>query len=133
MQIGGPFSKFDVSIQVTGDDLVPDGITKAFGVQPSFACAKGGHRSSRTGRLIKQVTGVWEYRREIRGVEQEIGAAVESVLDIFPADPAKWQTATAPALITITIWFAEDNGSVLLPPGLLTRVGSLGANLLIDV
>ena len=139
MLIGGAFTKFDVSIEISGDRADPGAITRILGIEPTFACAKGAIRETRTGRQIAQRTGIWElrcsYDANSGSDARDVGIAVGAFLAGLPEEPTVWREVAALGriVVTVTVWFEEDNGSALFEPGLFARLATMGASLLVDV
>ncbi len=133
-QIGGEFKLFDLTLQVVGDNVAPDEISLLLGVEASFASRKGETRRTRGGRELIQPTGVWNITEPgFKGTE--VAAAIEVFLGRFPTSAMVWKQIAIMGRVslTVTIWFAEENGSAMLPPELLTTMSERGIGLLIDV
>jgi hypothetical protein len=139
MLIGGSFRKFDVSLEVSGETLLPADVSATLGKEATSARAKGERRTTRSGQQIEQATGVWELReshsiaaaRDSKAVEE----ALTSFLNGLPSDPAIWKKigAQGRVTVTVTIWFGEENGSARFAPSLLAKLATMDANLLLDV
>jgi hypothetical protein len=112
----GDIDHLEISLQVTGDDLEPDRITRMLGVNPTFAARKG-EEVDCAGVPVAQRTGIWLLALPA-SPEWELGDAIYTLLEQLPPDPALWESLAGWADVSVVcglIVHGADRAAVLAP------------------
>jgi hypothetical protein len=125
------------SFRLTSDGLIPDVVESATGLAADFGAAKGELRASRSGREIRQRTGVWlissEGQVESTSLERHIRYLLEKVEPVMGKllAVAREQGATADFYC---YWVsASDQGGPGIGPETLGRMSELQGILAFDI
>lgn len=87
--IGGDVDEIRLAVRVSGDDLDPDAITAALGIDPSFAARKGDTRGTPASPAVQR-TGVW-YVDLAESAEWVLEDAIITLLERLPSDRQVWE------------------------------------------
>ena len=132
--VGGDVDRITVSVRVGGEDLDPDEVTRAFGVQPTFAAGKGERRQS-GGREVVQRTGVWYVSFEGTPEEWTLADAVRELLALLPQDLAVWERLAARYSLDVFcgLHMRRWNRGFALEPPLLRQLADRHLELDVDI
>ncbi len=132
MTIGGLIEEAGASLNIYGDDLDPDEITRLLGLAPTH--------SHRLGDRLKPHsppfrTGCWTHRVEGAGPGDPADLALGSLLDRLPSEASFWAPLGQRYQIRIffCIGFKGWNKAFTLSAGNVQRVARLGVRLDFDL
>ena len=125
-RVGGPVDRFAVSLNLYGEDLDADEVTRLLGQAPTESGRKGSRR--RPG-VAPRRKGVWSLSSEAEAPVSP-AEALEILLSAVPSDPALWADLSRRFEVTVSfgVFLAAWNRSFDLPSSVLTRVTRLGAS-----
>ena len=69
----------EVNLYLYGADLNPDTVTGVLGINPTFASRRGETRTTSTGKMVVQKTGVWGYSISVRS--EDLNGSMRSLLE----------------------------------------------------
>lgn len=121
------------TVRITGDELVPDEITAAFGCEPTRSWARGetltSHGVTRTARF-----GMWSLVAEDTA-PADVDSQVSSILGRLTSDETVWsRLRTSYSIDLFCGWFMErGNEGVTLEPETMLALGRRGISLAVDL
>jgi hypothetical protein len=121
MWFGGPISWFSISLTVRADDLVPEGVTRLFLVEPTHSQVKGAPRSARTGAPIATY-GSWTVKLTSAETDEwDVTETVRLLISRFPEEPAVWKQlpASAEVRLRVGLHLETKNQGFSLPADIL--------------
>ncbi len=132
LSFGGSIDEFVVSLSLYGDDLDPDAVTEALGIQPTRSFRKGDRRHPESTYRVP--IGSWSL--SMRGfAPEEIEAKIMEVLDSFPSDLTAWRhlCETYKPALRLGLFLDTWNRGFDLSPRLLARLANFGVSLVLDI
>jgi len=132
--VGGDIDRVSASVRAGGDELDPDEITRAFGVQPSFAARKGDVRLS-GGREVRQRTGIWLLNFGGAPEEWTLSDAISELLDRLPADLSVWTHLGLKYQLDVFcgLHISAWNRGFEIVPSVLRRLAERSLSLSVDI
>jgi uncharacterized protein DUF4279 len=131
----GDIDQIAVTLNMFGDDLDPDEITRLLGVQPTRAARKGDQvRLGPDTAVVTQWTGVWYLSIE-RTSEYQLSEAIGMLLDRLPDDPQLWFDLNKQYNMSLFcgLFLNQYSRESVLPPELLARVSARHLALSFDI
>ena len=127
--------KSSVSLRITGDDLVPQEITKLLGVEPTLSYAKGDKLlGSKTGPVRIAKFGMWSLKALPREPE-DMDSQIQEILHQTTNDLAVWRDITSRYEIDLFcgIFLGCSNEGMMLSAQSLAALGERGIELGLDI
>jgi hypothetical protein len=114
--------------RLMGDMLVPDMITREFGLVPTFSCRKGEEYLSRAGQL-RRPTGIWAIGSECSVLSTSLEVHIQYLLERLEPrsdviDRVRMECALDGDLHCVWV-SATGHGGPVLSPALLGRIAQL--------
>ena len=117
-----------------GDNLDPDEITNAFGIEPSVGVCKGGEWRTSMGAVKIARTGSW--RLECDGSEpDDLSGQLRSLLARMPDDLEVWQAFAGRyrAVAFCGVWLQSYNDGLELASDVLSALGARRLSIDLDI
>ena len=129
--------KAQIFIRLLGDQLDPEEVSQAIGLQPTLSWRKGETFETSSGRLLSRKTGLWELeivdaREEAAERIKKTVAEISHVKDITKYVPTV-ELAQCHVIFEATAEPLRDENTMIYPPDLLILLGSIGLDLFIDI
>jgi hypothetical protein len=130
-EVGGPVDEVNVTLALYSEELEPEEISRALGVQPTHAHRRGERRGPRSPPAR---TGAWfltEHGRDAEPAE----AIIDRVLKQLPEDPAVWRHLRTRHDIQFRfgLHMTGWNKGLSIPLKQVTRIAELGATMEFDI
>jgi hypothetical protein len=129
--VGGPIDEVRVTLALYSEDLEPDEVTRALGVQPTSAHRRGERRGPRSPPYRQGAWFLTEQSREREGAEP----AIERLLKQVPNDAALWLLLGGKhdVQIRLGLHMSSWNEGFVIARELVARIAVLGATLNFDI
>jgi hypothetical protein len=131
--MGGPFQRMFFVLEIFGDELDPEKISKALGVRPDQSYKKGDERP-RGSQYYK--TGAWILKSgEVQIAEDRSGEErFEDWTSKLPGDADTWRSLKEHYSVTVRLVGYTDqwNADFTISPKTLSHLSDLGLPLTID-
>lgn len=131
---GGEVDRVHVCLRASSDELDPEALSLALGVQPTFAARKGNRRSTRGGESVQR-TGIWYF--QFPGVAEEwtLDEAIAALLDRLPSEQTVWDALAKQHRLDVYcgLHLDEWNRGAELSPELLRRLANQHLTLSLDI
>jgi hypothetical protein len=114
------------TFRITGDMVVPVGITRLVGLDPSRSWSKGDEHRSRSGQVIRRHSGAWT----LSFSDREMASAVARLLEAVEPrlDAARLAAREADGVMSVGLWWdpAARQGGFTMSSDLFRRLAALG-------
>jgi hypothetical protein len=124
---GGPIDWLDISLGVTGEDLVPEEITAIMGREPDRAQQKGKPLYRDDGSFMRvPMSGAWWATLKPEDTDEwDCGEAMLELLATLPTDLAMWRALAARYKVSILVGLsmAAANQGFELSPEMMFYLG----------
>jgi hypothetical protein len=129
--VGGPIDGVNVTLALYSDELEPDEVSRALGVEPTSAHRRGERRKPTSSPYS---TGAWlltEHGRDAEPAE----TIIDRLLRQLPDDPAVWRGLKMRHEIQVRfgLHMTGWNKGLSIPSRQVTRIGELGARMEFDI
>jgi hypothetical protein len=130
---GRDIDRLEIELRVTGDDLDPERITRMLNANPTGAARKG-EAIDHHGVPVAQRTGIWSYVLPA-SPEWELGDAIDTLLEQFPADPALWESLAgwAEVVVVCGLYVHDIDRAANLEPDTLARLAERRLSLRLEI
>ncbi|WP_169801530.1 DUF4279 domain-containing protein [Hydrogenophaga palleronii] len=133
-----PIGWFSIGLTVTADDLIPEEISRVFGVEPTRSRTKGVPvLDADWPPLVKLPDhGSWKLQiKKHQTDEWDVGSAVEELLAMLPKDLEVWRPVFEKCSLRLSIGLDLTgwNGDFTLQPELLRFLGERQISVWFDV
>jgi hypothetical protein len=130
-EVGGPIDEVNVTLALYGEELEPDEISCALGVQPTSAHRRGERRGSRSPPYS---SGAWFLKEHGRDAELA-EAIIDRLLKQLPENPAVWCALSIRHEIQFRfgLHMTRWNKGLSIPLKQVTRIAELGASMEFDI
>ena len=130
-EVGGPIDEVNVTLALYSEELEPEEVSRALGVQPTHAHRRGERRGSRSP---PSRTGAWfleEHGRDAEPAE----AIIDRLLKQLPEDPAVWRDLSTRHDIQFRfgLHMTGWNKGLSIPLKQVTRIAELRASMEFDI
>ena len=99
-EVGGPIDEVNVTLALYGEELEPEEVSRALGVEPTHAHRRGDTSGSRSSPYS---SGAWLLKERGRDAEPA-EAVINRLLKQLPEDPAVWRDLSIRRKIQFQIW-----------------------------
>jgi len=129
--VGGPIDEVNVALALYSEELEPEEITLALGVQPTSAHRRGERRGSSSPPSL---SGAWLLKEHGRDAEPA-EAVIDRLLKQLPEDPAVWRNLSIRHKIQFRfgLHMTGWNKGLSIPSKQVTRIAELGASMEFDI
>jgi hypothetical protein len=130
-EVGGPIDEVSVTLALYSEELEPQEISRALGVEPTSAHRRGERRSPTSPPFLSVAWLLTERGRDAERAE----AIIDRLLKQLPEDPEVWRDL----MIRYEIQFRfglhmkEWNKGLSIPLEQVTRIAELGASMEFDI
>jgi hypothetical protein len=127
--------KSAVTLRISGDDLVPDEITKLLGASPTHAQTKGDRIVGKeTGRVRIAKSGMWRLCAADREPE-DIDGQIHEILSQLTGDLTVWQNITTKyhADLFCGLFMRLTNEGLTISSESLAALGARGIEMGLDI
>jgi hypothetical protein len=130
-EVGGPVDEVNVTLALYGEELEPQEISRALGVEPTSAHRRGGRRRPKSPPYLSGAWLLTEHGRDAEPAE----FVIDRLLRRLPEDPAVWRDLRMSHDIQVrfglhmTVW----NKGLSIPWKHVTRIADLGASMEFDI
>ena len=125
-----------VGLRVTGDDLIPDEITKLLGGSPTKSRTKGDkiYTNPQTGRVTIAKFGNWILSAADREPE-DINGQIHQILNQVTDDLEVWQAITKKYHVDLFcgLFMRSDNDGFTISSQCLAALGARGIEISLDI
>jgi hypothetical protein len=131
----GPISRTRATLRIIGDAVVPTGITRLLGAQPTLARTKGEiWAGAKTGKNNTAHTGQWHLKASDREPE-DLDGQVQELLGKLTQDLKVWAALAQQFQIDLFcgLFMQSDNEGATLSPDTLAALGNRGIKLSLDI
>jgi uncharacterized protein DUF4279 len=130
-EAGGPIDEVNVALALYSEELEPEEISRALGVQPTSAHRRGESRGSRSPPYS---LGAWLLKEHGRDAEPA-EAVIDRLLKQLPEDPAVWRDLSIRHKIQFIfgLHMTGWNKGLSIPLRQVTRIAELGASMEFDI
>jgi len=130
-EAGGPIDEINVTLALYSEELEPEEISLALGVQPTSAHRRGERRGSSSPPSLSGAWFLKEHGRDAEGAE----AIIERLLKQLPEDPAVWRDLSIRHKIQFRfgLHMTGWNKGLSIPLKQITRIAELGASMEFDI
>lgn len=120
-----------VTLRITGDDLIPDEITRLLGVAPTFAQSKG---EKRVDRKFHARFGMWQLETAAR-IPADMDGQIQEILNQATNDLAVWQSLAKRYEIDLFcgLMMARSNEGISLSAQSIAALGERGIEVGLDI
>ena len=130
-EVGGPIDEVNVTLALYSEELEPEEISRALGVEPTSAHRRG---ESPGPSSPPAPSGAWllsEHGRDAELAE----AIIDRLLEQLPEDPAVWRDLRMRHDIQVRLGLHMTgwNKGLSIPLKQLTRIAELGASIEFDI
>lgn len=128
-------SESHATLRLTGDDLIPEEVTRQLSCEPTKAHFKGQEIVARkTGRKRVASFGSWQLNTEVRAPE-DLDGQIAELLDKLTSDIAIWHNLSSQFDIDLFVglMLEQSNEGCLLSSASMLRLGERGIALGLDV
>lgn len=110
-----------VTLQISGDDLVPSELTELLGREPTLGVRKGERFLATHGREIEAKSGMWNLGRGYLS-PPDLDGQISSLLQELPKDFAIWRELTArfECWLSVGGYFEDWTGGFSFKPSTLS-------------
>jgi hypothetical protein len=128
---GGPVDEVRVTLALYCEDLDPDEVSRALGVQPTSAHRRGERKGPRSPAYRK---GAWLLTEEGHEAEH-VAPVIERLLRQLPEAPAVWNELRTQHDVQLRfgLHMSGWNKGLVIPRELVDRMASIGATLDFDI
>jgi hypothetical protein len=129
--VGGPIDEVNVTLALYSEEMEPEEVSRALGVEPTSAHRRGESRGSRSPPAP---SGAWFLKSHSHGAEPA-GAVVDRLLKQLPEDPAVWRDLRMRHDIQIRfgLHMTGWNKGLSIPLKQVKRIAELGASMEFDI
>jgi hypothetical protein len=130
----GSIQKSAATLRISGDDLVPEEVSRLLACSPTRSHRKGETTVGQTGIERTAKSGMWMLTCEDRqpeGLDHQIG----ELLDKLTADIEAWQTVCSRYEVDFFagLFMGGENEGLTISPASLAALGRRGIELSLDV
>jgi hypothetical protein len=135
-EVGGPIDEVNVTLALYSEDLEPEEISRALGVQPTHTHRRGDHRrgESQGQGIPPYSSGAWLLKERGRDAEPA-EKVIDRLLKQLPEDPAVWRELSIRHNIQFCfgLHMTGWNKGLSIPLQQVTRIVELGASMEFDI
>jgi hypothetical protein len=130
-EVGGPIDEVNVTLALYSEELEPQEISRALGVEPTRAHRRGEQRGPRSSPAR---SGAWFLTTSSRDAEPA-EAVIDRLLKLLPEDPAVWYDLRMRHDIQVRfgLHMTGWNKGLSIPLKQVTRIAELGASMEFDI
>jgi len=130
---GGLVDACAVSLRFFGNDLDPDELTQALGIEPTKSYRKGDIFRGKKYDYVRK-TGSWLFSID-QCADVHLEAQINALLDKLPSDLEIWHSLTSKfeADLFCGLWLEQWNRCLDFSPKTLQRMGERGLMLQFDI
>ena len=130
-EVGGPIDEVNVTLALYSEELEPEEVSRALGVEPTSAHRRGESPGSRSPPYL---SGAWLLTKHGRDAEPA-EAIIDRLLKQLPEDPAVWRDLRIRHKIQFRfgLHMTGWNKGLSIPLKQVTRIAELGASMEFDI
>ena len=135
-EVGGPIDAVNVTLALYSEELEPEEISRALGVEPTHAHRRGDHRRGESpgSGIPPYSSGAWLLKEHGRDAEPA-EAVIDRLLKQLPEDPAVWRDLSTRHDIQFRfgLHMTGWNKGLSIPLKQVTRIAELRASMAFDI
>jgi len=135
-EVGGPIDEVNVTLALYSEELEPEEISRALGVEPTHAHRRGDHRRGESpgSGIPPYSSGAWLLKEHGRDAEPA-EAVIDRLLKQLPEDPAVWRDLSTRHDIQFRfgLHMTGWNKGLSIPLNQVTRIAELRASMEFDI